>query len=194
MQITQFHLKSSLLSFRSLALSAAVAFGALSGVGTAHADDQFISIPSYRVGPYGQNGQAFYGGFIDYLSKINLAQNGVNGVKLAWEECETEYNNAKGVECYERLKGKSGTSKGTAIHTMSTGISYSVLDKAQADKVPLIMMGYGRTDAVDGSVFPYAFPLVTTYQMQASAIVKFLVEKNNGSLANKKIEIGRAHV
>ena len=154
---------------------------------SAVAEDQFISIPSYRVGPYGPNGQAFYGGFIDYLNYVNLSEGGVNGVKFAWEECETEYNNAKGVECYERLKSKSGTSKGTAIHTMSTGISYAVLDKSQTDKVPLIMMGYGRTDAVDGSVFPYAFPLVTTYQMQASAIVKFLVQKNGGSLTGKKI-------
>jgi len=154
---------------------------------SAAAEDQFVSIPSYRVGPYGQNGQAFYGGFIDYLNYINLSEGGVNGVKFAWEECETEYNNAKGVECYERLKSKSGNSKGTAIHTMSTGISYAVLDKSQTDKVPLIMMGYGRTDAVDGSVFPYAFPLVTTYQMQASAIVKFLVQKNGGSLTGKKI-------
>ena len=154
---------------------------------SAVAEDQFISIPSYRVGPYGPNGQAFYGGFIDYLNYVNLSEGGVNGVKFAWEECETEYNNAKGVECYERLKSKSGTSKGTAIHTMSTGISYAVLDKSQTDKVPLIMMGYGRTDAVDGSVFPYAFPLVTTYQMQASAIVKFLVQKNGGSLTGTKI-------
>jgi branched-chain amino acid transport system substrate-binding protein len=152
----------------------------------AQAEDQFVSIPSYRIGPYGSNGQAFYGGFIDYLNYVNLAEGGINGVKFAWEECETEYNNAKGVECYERLKGKSGTSKGTAIHTMSSGISYSVLEKSQADKVPLVMMGYGRTDAVDGSVFPYAFPLVTTYQMQISAIIKFLTQKN-GSLAGKKI-------
>ena len=153
----------------------------------AQAEDQFVALPSFRVGPYGQNGQAFYGGFIDYLSYVNIKDGGVNGVKFAWEECETEYNNAKGVECYERLKGKSGASKGTAIHVMSTGISYSILDKTQADKVPLIMMGYGRTDAVDGSVFPYAFPLVTTYQMQASAIVKFLAQKNGGNLNGKKI-------
>ena len=153
----------------------------------AFADDQFVALPSFRVGPYGQNGQIFYGGFIDYLNYVNAKEGGVNGVKFAWEECETEYNNAKGVECYERLKGKSGATKGTAIHVMSTGISYSLLEKTQADKVPLIMMGYGRTDAVDGSVFPYAFPLVTTYQMQASAIVKFLAQKNGGKLDGKKI-------
>lgn len=170
-----------------IGLLSSALIGSLSISISAQAEDQFISIPSYRVGPYGANGQAFYGGFVDYLNYVNMKENGVNSVKFSWEECETEYNNAKGVECYERLKSKSGTSKGTAIHTMSTGVSYSILEKSQTDKVPLIMMGYGRTDAVDGSVFPYAFPLVTTYQMQVSAIVKFLAQKNGGSLAGKKI-------
>ncbi|MGB5011202.1 MAG: ABC transporter substrate-binding protein, partial [Candidatus Dechloromonas phosphoritropha] len=87
---------------------------------------------------------------------------------------------------YERLKSKAAKSSGP-IHTMSTGISYALIDKSAQDKLPLAMMGYGRTDAVDGSVFPYAFPLVTTYQMQASAIVKFIKEKLGGSLAGKKI-------
>ncbi len=153
----------------------------------AQANEQFVALPSYRVGPYGANGQSFYGGFIDYLNYVNLKDGGVNGVKLSWEECETEYNNAKGVECYERLKSKNATTKGTAYHSMSTGISYALVDKTAADKVPLVMMGYGRTDAVDGSVFPYAFPLVTTYQMQVSAIVKYLASKSGGSLNGKKI-------
>lgn len=153
----------------------------------AQANDQFIAIPSYRVGPYGANGQSFYGGYVDYLNYINMKEGGVNGVKLSWEECETEYNNAKGVECYERLKNKNTVTKGTAYNVMATGISYALIDKTAEDKVPLMMVGYGRTDAVDGSVFPYAFPLVTTYQMQASAIVKYLTTKNGGSLAGKKI-------
>lgn len=153
----------------------------------AQASDQFIAIPSYRVGPYGTNGQSYYGGYVDYLNYINLKEGGVNGVKLSWEECETEYNNAKGVECYERMKNKNQVTRGTAINPMATGISYALIDKTAEDKVPLVMIGYGRTDAVDGSVFPYAFPLVTTYQMQVSAIVKYLAGKNNGSLAGKKI-------
>ncbi len=107
----------------------------------AQTNDQFVALPSYRVGPYGANGQSFYGGFVDYLNYVNLKEGGVNGVKLGWEECETEYNNAKGVECYERLKAKSSASKGTAYHTMSTGISYALVDKTAADKVPLVMMG-----------------------------------------------------
>ena len=172
-----------MFAYRKPLLMTAVSLALLSQAALA-AEEQFFPLVSYRVGPYGANGQSFYGGFVDYLNYVNLKDGGVNGVKLVWEECETEYNNAKGVECYERLKAKAKVSTGP-LHVMSTGISYALIDKSAEDKLPLTMMGYGRTDAVDGSVFPYAFPLVTTYQMQASAIVKFLKEK--GGLEGKKI-------
>ena len=162
-------------SFKPVVAAAALSLAMLSQMAVA-AEEQFFPLIDYRVGPYGSNGQAFYGGFIDYLNYVNLKEKGVNGVQMTYEECETEYNNAKGVECYERLKSKAAKSSGP-VHTMSTGISYALIDKSAQDKLPLAMMGYGRTDAVDGSVFPYAFPLVTTYQMQASAIVKFIKEK-----------------
>jgi len=174
-----------MFAYRKPLLMSAVSL-ALLAQGALAAEEQFFPIVSYRVGPYGANGQSFYGGFVDYLNYVNLKDGGVNGVKIVWEECETEYNNAKGVECYERLKAKAKVSTGP-LHVMSTGISYALIDKATEDKLPLAMMGYGRTDAVDGSVFPYAFPLVTTYQMQASAIVKFIKEKEKGSLEGKKI-------
>jgi len=167
-------------------LGAAAVALALFGSPVFAAEEQFFPMIDYRVGPYGANGQSLYGGFIDYLNYVNLKEGGVNGVKMVYEECETEYNNAKGVECYERLKGKAKVSAGP-IHPLSTGISYALIEKTAADKLPLAMVGYGRTDAVDGSVFPYAFPLVTTYQMQVSAIVKFLKDKEKGSLAGRKI-------
>jgi branched-chain amino acid transport system substrate-binding protein len=173
---------------KRFAIAAAVSAACLAAAFSAPvqaADEQYFMLPSYRVGPYGANGQAFYGGFIDYLTYLNM-KGGIDGVKTAWDECETEYNNAKGVECYERLKSKAKNFPGP-IHVMSTGISYALVDKTAADKLPLAMMGYGLTMAVDGSVFPYAFPLVTTYQMQASAIIKFLKDKEKGSLAGKKI-------
>ena len=179
----------SIKHLRQLVVATACAASLLSAAvpALAQSSDQFIAIPSYRVGPYGTNGQSYYGGYVDYLNYINLKEGGVNGVKLSWEECETEYNNAKGVECYERMKNKNPVTHGTAINPMATGISYALIDKTAEDKVPLVMIGYRRTDAVDGSVFPYAFPLVTPYQMQVSAIVKYLAGKNNGSLAGKKI-------
>ncbi len=149
------------------------------------AGTQFIGITGYRVGPYGANGAAFFGGFIDYLQLVNERDGGVNGVKLSWEECETEYNNAKGVECYERLKTKTATGP-TAIHPMSTGITYALIDKAPTDKIPLITFGYGRTDATDGRVFPWVFPLMSNYWDAATGIVRFIRDKEGGSDASLK--------
>ena len=92
----------------TLLVAAAAATGAATAVAQ-QAGTQFIGITSYRVGPYGANGAAFFSGFIDYLALVNERDGGVNGVKLSWEECETEYNTTKGVECYERLKTKTAT-------------------------------------------------------------------------------------
>ncbi len=86
-----------------LALAVSLATGALN---VHAANEQYFPLQSYRVGPYAAGGTGFFGGFIDYLKYVN-AQGGVNGVKLTWSECETEYVVEKGVECYERLKGGS---------------------------------------------------------------------------------------
>jgi len=149
-------------------------------------NEQFFSVLSYRVGPYGPAGTGLFSGFLDYLQYVNIKDGGVGGVKLTWEECETEYQAARGVECYERLKTKSPT-KGTMIHPLSTPISYALIDKTAADHVPLVMTGYGRTDTIDGAYFPWAFPLITTYPMQATAIVKWIAQQEKGDLRGKKI-------
>jgi branched-chain amino acid transport system substrate-binding protein len=149
-------------------------------VGSAQAQsEQFIPMAGYWVGPYAAGGSGIYGGFIDYVNMINIRDGGVNGVKLTYEKCETEYNNARGVECYERLKNK-GPTGASAFHMLSTGITYSIIDKATADKIPVISIGYGRTDASDGRVFPYIFPLVTNYWSQNTAKIKFIGMKEGG--------------
>jgi branched-chain amino acid transport system substrate-binding protein len=116
-------------------------------------NEQFIPMNGYWVGPYAPGGSGIFGGFIDYINMVNARDGGVNGVKLTNEKCETEYNNARGVECYERMK-KKGPTGATVIHPLSTGITYSLIDKATEDKIPIISLGYGRTDASDGRVFP----------------------------------------
>jgi branched-chain amino acid transport system substrate-binding protein len=176
------------LRFRAAAAlaAAALALGA-AGHAAAQAKEQFIPLTGYWVGPYAAGGSGFFGGYVDYLTMLNERDGGINGVKFTFEKCETEYNNARGVECYERLKGKGGG--GTVIHPLSTGITYSLLDKVAQDKIPMISMGYGRTDAADGRVFPWIFPLITTYWSQASAMVNYMGQKEGGldKLKGKKI-------
>ncbi|QGZ40488.1 branched-chain amino acid transport system substrate-binding protein [Pseudoduganella flava] len=163
----------------SLVLGTVLAAGA-----AAQAQEQFVALPSYRVGPYASGGSGFYGGIIDYFQLVNQA-GGVNGVKIAWEECETEYNPSRGVECYERLKTSHGGA--TLVEPLSTSIAYGILDRIPQDKIPMTMIGYGRSDAANGKVFPYVFPLISSYWSQAAAMVKYLADKNGGSLKGKKI-------
>jgi branched-chain amino acid transport system substrate-binding protein len=171
----------------TFAVALAVAAG-ISGGAWAQAKEQFVPANFYWVGPYAPGGSGFGGGIIDYMAMINARDGGVNGVKLTWDKCETEYNNARGVECYERQKNK-GPTGATVIHPLSTGITYSLIEKATADKIPVISRGYGRTDAADGRVFPYIFPLITTYWSQATTMVTFMSQKAGGmdKMKGKKI-------
>src|SRR6202008_969871 len=141
--------------------------------------EQFVPANFYWVGPYAPGGSGFGGGIIDYMQMINERDGGGNGGKLTWEKGETEYNNAGGVECQERVK-KPPPTGATVIHPLSTGITYSLIEKATADKIPVISMGYGRTDASDGRVFPYIFPLLTNYWSQNTAKIKFIGMKEGG--------------
>jgi branched-chain amino acid transport system substrate-binding protein len=149
-------------------------------------NEQFIPILSYRVGPYAAGGSGYFGGTIDYFNLVN-AQGGINGVKLAWEECETEYNASRGVECYERLKKKGGGA--TTVEPLSTGIAYGLLDRVAQDKIPMTTFGYGSANAADGRVFEWVYPVGTSYWSQAAAMVQYLGQKEGGldKLKGKKI-------
>lgn len=157
-------------------------------LGAHAAGEQYFPLQSYRVGPYAAGGTGFFGGFIDYLKYVN-ANGGVNGVKLTWSECETEYVVEKGVECYERLKGGLNGAPAAATNPLSVGIAYATLDRSTADKLPLITINHGRTDSTDGSVFPYAFPLQLNPYSEVSAIVNYIAQQSGGldQLKGKKI-------
>lgn len=177
------------MKLRKIALSAAVACATLSTAlvaPAASAAEQFFPILVYRTGPYAPNGVPFANGYVDYLKLIN-AKGGVNGVKLSYEECETGYATDKGVECYERLKGKNGGA--TVFQPLSTGITFALTEKAPNDKIPLITSGYGRADSVDGMAFKWNFPLLGTYWTGADVLVQHVKKADGGSLKGKKIAL-----
>ncbi|NQU56126.1 MAG: ABC transporter substrate-binding protein, partial [Rhodospirillales bacterium] len=142
-------------------------------VAEAKASEQFIPSLVYRTGPYAPNGVPFADGAMDYYKMLNARDGGINGVKVVVEECDTGYNTDRGVECYERLKGK-GETGAAAFSPLSTGITYAIIERATKDKIPVFSMGYGRTDASDGRVFPYVFTAPSTYWSQASALVRYV--------------------
>jgi branched-chain amino acid transport system substrate-binding protein len=175
--------------FAVLAISAAVA-AIGSGSALAQAKEQFFPVLSYRTGAYAPNGIPFANGYVDYLKLVNARDGGIGGVKITFEECETGYATDKGVECYERLKGK-GPTGATAFHPLSTGITFAVTDKSFNDHIPIITTGYGRADSVDGSVFGWNFPLGGTYWDAADMLVQHIGKKEGGldKLKGKKIAL-----
>lgn len=176
----------------SLALAvAAVAVGLTAIAEPAMAqNEQFFPSLVYRTGPYAPNGVPFADGVADYWTLINERDGGINGVKIVFEECETGYATDKGVECYERLKGKGPT--GAAYFSpLSTGITFALTEKAPGDKIPLLTMGYGRSDSRDGTVFPWNFIALGSYWTAADVAIQYIAKEMGGEakLKGKKITL-----
>ena len=169
-------------------LAVAAALVALGSGAFAQAKEQFFPSLVYRTGAFAPNGVPFANGMADYMKLVN-AKGGINGVKVLLEECETGYATDKGVECYERLKGKNGGA--TVFQPLSTGITFALTEKAPGDKIPLITSGYGRSESADGGVFKWNFPLVGTYWVAADVLVQEVGKKSGGldKLKGKKIAL-----
>jgi branched-chain amino acid transport system substrate-binding protein len=151
----------------------------------AQTKEMFIPLLVYRTGPFAPSGIPIANGFVDYFTLINERDGGINGVKITWEECETQYKTDLGVECYEKLKGKGAA----VVNPYSTGITYQLIPKASAHKVPVFSMGYGMSASSDGRWFPWVFNFPTNYWSQASAVVRYIGAQEGGleKLKGKKI-------
>ena len=181
------------MKFKPFTLGVAVAAATASTLLTstlafAQAKEQFFPVLVYRTGAYAPNGVPFANGYVDYLKLVN-ARGGMNGVKISFEECETGYATDRGVECYERLKGKHGGA--TVFQPLSTGITFALTEKAPGDKIPLITAGYGRSESVDGNVFKWNFPLTGTYWDAADILLQHIAKKEGGfdKMKGKKITL-----
>jgi branched-chain amino acid transport system substrate-binding protein len=169
-------------------LVAAVLSGLGGVTGLAAAGEQFIPVLSTREGALRSFQIPLANGYLDYLTLLNARDGGINGVKLVWEECETVWDVDRGVECYERLKTK-GPTGAPVFHPVSTPLSYALTERATRDQIPLITLGYGCSDASDGRVFPYLFPIPANYWSQSTAKIRFIGERAGGMDQLKGLKI-----
>jgi len=181
------------MKFRNIALAAALATAGVSTMLTAtaayaQAKEQFFPVLSGRTGPVAPNATPWANGHNDYMKLVN-ARGGINGVMTLVEECETAYATDRGVECYERLKGKHGGA--TVFQPLSTGITFALTEKIPGDKIPMITSGYGRSDTADGNAFKWNFPLVGHYWVAGDTVLQHIAKKEGGwdKLKGKKIGI-----
>ena len=180
------------MTFKTKALGLAVA-GALgmATLGTAMAQDQiYINHNTYRTGAFSGSGIPVADGVRDYLMMLNNRDGGINGVKIAFEECETGYDTRKSVECYEQAK-----SKGTVAYMpWSTGATLAAIPRAHIDKIPILSMGYGLSASAAGDAFPWVFIPPQTYWDGAAAFIRYVASQEGGMDKLKGKTIGLLHL
>lgn len=180
----------SLKKFVLGALGAAVVAAPFAISAPALAEDT-LYLPKlvYRTGPFAPGGIPTANGAVDYWAMINERDGGVGGAKVITEECEFGYNTDRGVECYERTKTKNGGA--LFYQPYSTGVTYALADRTRVDKIPLLTMGYGRSDAGVGTAFPWVFPMALNYWGQATGIMKYMAAEEKGldKMKGKKIAL-----
>jgi len=179
------------MKFTRLATCAAAAALALPLMASAaKAYELVIPTLDYRTGPYAPNGIPFANGFTDWMSLLNERDGGIEGVPIKLVPCETAYNTKQGVECYENTKNVK-PSGALVYQPLSTGITYQLIPKTAVDKVPVFSMGYGRTSAANGKIFPWVFNFPATYWSQATVLVQYIADQEGGmgNLKGKKIAL-----
>jgi len=179
------------MKFTRLATCAAAAALALPLMASAaKAYELVIPTLDYRTGPYAPNGIPFANGFTDWMNLLNERDGGIEGVKIKLVPCETAYNTKQGVECYENTKNVQ-PSGALVYQPLSTGITYQLIPKTAVDKIPVFSMGYGRTSAANGKIFPWVFNFPATYWSQATVLVQYIADQEGGmgNLKDKKIAL-----
>ncbi|MCT4554143.1 MAG: ABC transporter substrate-binding protein [Pelagimonas sp.] len=159
---------------------AAAAIVASVTAGAAMAESLYAPNLAYRTGPFAATGIPLMNGQADYMTMLNARDGGIGGVAIDFEECETGYSTEKGVECYEKTKGKA-----IVTQPWSTGITLQVLPKTNVDMIPILAPGYGFSPMMEGTTFQWAFNMPSGYWDGADMIVQYL--ESQGDLKGKKI-------
>ena len=182
------------MKFRSLALGATLLAAALGSLATgacafAQAKEQFfpvLVVPHRRL----RAQRRALGQRLRRLPQAGQRAGGINGVKIIFEECETGYATDKGVECYERLKGKHGGA--TLFQPLSTGITFALTEKAPGDKIPLITAGYGRSESSRRQRLQVELPAASAPTgSRPTSLIQHIGKKEGGldKLKGKKIAL-----
>jgi branched-chain amino acid transport system substrate-binding protein len=167
------------MRIRTLALGATLGCalaGTVLGAGAQAEDSIYVPLMTYRTGPFAGSGIPIANGMHDYLDMLNERDGGIGGIKLLVEECETQYDAKKGVECYDQIKAK----KPVVVNPYSTGITLQLIPKAAVDKIPILSMAYGLSASADGTDFPWIFNPPATYWDGLSMIFKYIGDKEGG--------------
>ncbi|GGF52514.1 ABC transporter permease [Azorhizobium oxalatiphilum] len=118
----------------------------------------------------------------DYIALVN-ARGGINGYRILAEVSDQGNDLPRAIEQYERAKSQGAI----LVDPLGTPAARALTPRALADKINLITAYSGRSDAADGTVFPYIFPLSPNYWTQIALLIDYFRTQSGGDLKGKKI-------
>lgn len=121
-------------------------------------------------------------GQMDYISLIN-GRGGINGHTIVADVSDHGNDMPRAIEAYERAKASGAV----LIDPLSTPVARSLVPRVLEDKINMITAFSGRSDAADGTAFPYVLPLSPNYWTQAGLLIDFFKQQDGGSLQGKTI-------
>ncbi|QCI64786.1 ABC transporter substrate-binding protein [Phreatobacter stygius] len=118
----------------------------------------------------------------DYFTLVN-ERGGINGYRIVADVSDHANDLPRAIEAYERGKREGSV----LIDPLSTPVARALVPRALEDKVNLVTAYSGRSDAADGTSFPYVLPLSINYWTQAGLIIDYFRQIENGNLRGKKV-------
>lgn len=117
----------------------------------------------------------------DYITLIN-ERGGVNGYKIAADVSDHGNDLPRAIEAYERAKREGAV----LVDPLSTPMARALVTRVLEDKINMVTAFSGRSDAADGSVFPYVMPLSPNYWTQAGLLIDYFRQQDK-DLKGKRI-------
>lgn len=118
----------------------------------------------------------------DYFTLINQ-RGGISGYKIVTDVSDHANDQPRAIEAYERAKSQGAV----LVDPLSTPVARALTPRALEDKINMVTAFSGRSDAADGSVFPYVLPLSPNYWSQAALLIDYFKQTDGGSLKDKTI-------
>jgi branched-chain amino acid transport system substrate-binding protein len=125
---------------------------------------------------------AYRQGETDFVTFVNQ-RGGVNGHKIVLLDGDHANSAERGISLYSEMRDHGAL----AFDPLSSIVAQAVTKRALEDEVNLLTIYSGRSDAADGSVFPYIFPASPTYWSEAASVIQYILEKEGGNLRGKTI-------